>query len=208
MLRFRESFRGYNRDDVNAYIQQINFQFSKKEAELRAVITDLEIKLSQNSSKQSQLDFDSLNSELETLKIENSKLKSDIDDLNAKISSDCDEKNKLYDSMSAQVGSIIIQANCNADKILNDARADAENIKLSAEIQAKEIITNAQKKKEETLNSIESFIKSASAECINEYNVIIDEANDKLNSICDTVKYKADKILFDLDTKTANIKAE
>ena len=45
-FRFRESFRGYNRDDVNAYIEQINIVFSHKEAELRTYIAELEKQLS------------------------------------------------------------------------------------------------------------------------------------------------------------------
>ena len=36
MLRFRESFRGYNKDDVNAYIEQVNARFSRRESDLRA----------------------------------------------------------------------------------------------------------------------------------------------------------------------------
>ena len=58
MLRFLESFRGYNRDDVNAYIEQINIHFSKKEAELRAVIADLENRTVTPTQLHTDLEYD------------------------------------------------------------------------------------------------------------------------------------------------------
>ena len=53
MLRFRESFRGYNRDDVNAYIEQLSIMYSKKEAELRAEIAELQAAVTVNENMHS-----------------------------------------------------------------------------------------------------------------------------------------------------------
>ena len=37
-MKFRESFRGYNKEDVNSYIEQMNIKFSRRESELLAMI--------------------------------------------------------------------------------------------------------------------------------------------------------------------------
>lgn len=208
MLRFRESFRGYNRDDVNAYIEQLSLHFSKKEADLRVIISDLESKLNHNENTHTEAEFDDLKSQLDALKSENSRLQSELDATNQCIENEAEEKSKLYDSMSAQVGSIIIQANTNADKIISDAKQEAENIKTSASITSKEILDEAQRKKDETIKNINEILNTASKECVNLYSDIINDTNERLKSIGDYVRSRAEAMLTDLENKASQIKGE
>ena len=208
MLRFRESFRGYNRDDVNAYIEQINLHFSKKEADLRAIIADLENKVNQNANTCNNSETESLKNQVVSLKEENSSLKTELTKAKACVENEAEEKSKLYDSMSAQVGSIIIQANSNADKIITEAKIEAENIKMNASLRAKEITDEAQRKKEETIKCIEDILRTASNECISEYSEIIDGTNIRLKSIGENVKTKAEEMLINLENKASLIKGE
>lgn len=208
MLRFRESFRGYNRDDVNAYIEQINLHFSKKEADLRAIIADLENKVNQNSNINNNAEIESLKKQISELNNANSTLESELAKAKASVESEAEQKSKLYDSMSSQVGSIIIQANSNAEKIVAEAKIEAENIKMNASLRAKEITDEALKKKEETIRYIEEALNAASVECISEYSEIISETNSKLISISDNAKAKAEKMLLNLENKASLIKGE
>lgn len=208
MLRFRESFRGYNRDDVNAYIEQINLHFSKKEADLRAIIADLENKVNQNANTCNNSETESLKNQVVSLKEENSSLKTELTKAKACVENEAEEKSKLYDSMSAQVGSIIIQANSNADKIITEAKIEAQNIKMNASLRAKEITDEAQRKKEETIKCIEDILRTASNECISEYSEIIDDTNLRLKSIGENVKTKAEEMLINLENKASLIKGE
>lgn len=208
MLRFRESFRGYNRDDVNAYIEQINIHFSKKEAELRAVIADLENRTVTPTQLHTDSEYDDLNRQLISLKNENETLKNELAKAKENIENDAEEKSRLYVSMSAQVGSIIIQANSNAEKIISEAKLEAENIKMTAALKSKEILDEAQKKKEETIRCIEETLKTASNECITEYAEIINDAGNKLTLISDSIRIKAEIMLTSLESKSAAIKGE
>lgn len=202
MLRFRESFRGYNRDDVNAYIEKININFSKKEAELRAVICDLENKANSASSQVSVDEFEAIKNELQLLKEENIKLKESI---NTPEQSSDDEKSKLYDSMSAQVGNIIIIANSNAEKIVSDAKAQAEDIVSKARAEASVIVSEAEAKKANAVAYMENELRTVSNECLVSYNALISEANMSFTNISDNVKAKTELIITALNEKTKAI---
>lgn len=115
MLRFRESFRGYNKDDVNAYIEQVNMRFSRKESELRAQIAEMQqnnFTSSSAASTDNRAEYDRMNQKLQETIAENERLTAEIENLKKLSSADSEkgEKSKLYDSMSSQVGNILIIA--------------------------------------------------------------------------------------------------
>ena len=78
MLRFRESFRGYNKDDVNAYIEQVNVRFSRRESDLRAQIADLQNR--QPAPAAAPVD-DGTKKRLQEAETENAKLKAELEEL-------------------------------------------------------------------------------------------------------------------------------
>lgn len=209
MLRFRESFRGYNRDDVNAYIEQLNLHFSKKEADLRALITDLEVKCN-NPTPIIEIP-ESTKNELEALKAENERLVSELNALKEKINNDDakatdeGEKSKLYDEMSAQVGNIIIVANSNADKIIKDAEEKAAGIVAEATIKAEIMINEAEAKKNEAVTFMEEKLKNASEQCLNEYSILVSQTKNQLMNVSDAFKNKTNELMLKLEEKSKEI---
>ncbi len=205
-IRFRESFRGYNRDDVKAYIEQLNIIFSRKEADLRAYISDLENKVNALSEKPSNSHTDAEYDEL-TLKLE--KAENEIKRISdERAANDEEEKSKLYDSMSAQVGNIIISANANADKIVSEAREEASRIRSEADIYASSVKAEADKAKDEIVSNINSKVKDFALECVTQYGTIIGETNVKLENIADSLKTRSEDLLSILENKTKEIETK
>lgn len=212
MLRFRESFRGYNRDDVNAYIEQISFVFSKKEAEYRARIAELENKLNVAapviSNEHSEDDWNKLTAELEALKAEADSLKAKLADFSSENDNSTEaEKSRLYDSMSAQVGNIIISANSNAEKIISDAKCEAERIKREAEEYAATVRADAEKERTELINRTSSDVTGFAADCTLKYTVIVNEAASSLAEISSSFKNKSEMLKFSLEQKIKELEA-
>lgn len=205
-IRFRESFRGYNRDDVKAYIEQINLIFSRKEAELHAYINELEGKLNsvpvQPENAHTDDELNELSAKLEEAQNEIKRLTEE------KADTDEAEKSKLYDSMSAQVGNIIISANANADKIVSDAKEEAARIRSEADIYASSVKTEAEKMRDEIVSGITVKVKDFAVECVSQYGTIIGETNVKLENIADNLKSRSDNLLHTLETKTKEIEAK
>ena len=69
-FRFRESFRGYNRSDVNSYIEQINQKFNRREEELKKEIDALK----NGDALKNDSDTQKLQEQIELLKAENAAL--------------------------------------------------------------------------------------------------------------------------------------
>lgn len=204
MLRFRESFRGYNRDDVNAYIEQINSNFSKKEAELRAVITDLQVKAADNVSDKDNIGDESICSvrqELERSKLEIERLMAELNEFKNKSNGDCEEKSKLYDSMSAQVGSIIIQANSNAETIVSNAKAVADRMLADSMVRSNKILDEAESIKSEATRFAENYMAQISDVCIEEYDSMLSELNFRLNELAYSIKNRSEAILNSFNEK-------
>ena len=204
MLRFRESFRGYNRDDVNAYIEQLNTSFSKKEAELRAIISDMQMQ--ENNSldeiaKTNETKLSEMNNELENTRAEVERLKAELENTKSNLAAESAEKSRLYDSMTSQVGGIIIQANTNAEKIMADARVEAERILQNALSEARSTMAEAEKIKSEANIYAENRIRTARETCACEFNSIVESAGNELNAVSDNLKIKADLLLNTLKEK-------
>ncbi len=205
-IRFRESFRGYNRDDVKAYIEQINVIFARKEAELHAYISELESKINNAPAQPVAAHSDEEWNEL-SLKLDEAQ--NEIKRLNdEKASADEAEKSKLYDSMSAQVGNIIISANANADKIVADAKEEATRIRSEADIYAESVKAEADKIRDDIIGNVNSKVKDFAVECVTQYGTIIGETNVKLENIADNLKSRSENLLNNLANKAKEIEAK
>lgn len=111
MRTFRESFRGYRKEDVNAYLEQMHIQFSKKEENYRKEIAELRGKGNTGSVS------DDIGG---SLIAENNELKSTVSDLNMKLSElrkSCGDSENLIAAMRAE-----------------DEQIRAENLKLKQEL--------------------------------------------------------------------------
>ena len=205
MLRFRESFRGYNKDDVNAYIEQINMRFSRRESDLRAQIADLQNR--QPVPTAAPAVDDGTKARLANAEAENAKLRAELAELknNAAGDSERDEKSKLYDSMSAQVGNILIVANSNADKIRSDAEEDAKRIKAEAELEAEKLRRDAEAKMNSMIAELDGKLKAVSDNYLENYAKLIAEAKERFCDITDTMKARSEQLLADADSAGRDI---
>ncbi len=205
-IRFRESFRGYNRDDVKAYIEQLNIIFARKEADLRAYISELESRANnaeaQTANTHSEEEWNDLSKKLEEAETEIKRLSDE------KATANEAEKSKLYDEMSAQVGNIIISANANAEKILCDAKEEASRIRSEADIYAENVKTEADKMRDEIVCGINAKVRDFAVECVTQYGTIIGETNVKLENIADNLKSRSENLLNTLENKTKEIQAK
>lgn len=205
-VRFRESFRGYNRDDVKAYIEQLSIIFSKKEAELQARVSELEAKLFSIESLPVNVHTDEEYNELsEKLSNAENEIKRLIDEKETDREA---EKSRIYDEMSAQVGNIIISANTNADKIIAEAKEEAARVKSEADIYANSVKDEAYKMREEIIGGINVKVRDFAVECVTQYGTIIGETNVKLESIADNLKTRSQNLLTSLESKTKEIEAK
>ncbi len=204
MLRFRESFRGYNKDDVNAYIEQINMRFSRKESELRAQIAEMQQKictLSSAAPADSLAECDRMNQRFQEIIAENERLTAEIENLKKLSSADSekDEKSKLYDSMSSQVGNILIVANSNADKIVGEAEEEAKKIRNEAVMEAERIKITAEEKMNAMILRLDERLKSVSDSYLYDYSKLIAEAQEKFSDITNSMKMRSEQLLIDAD---------
>ncbi len=213
MLRFRESFRGYNKDDVNAYIEQIHMKFSRRESELRAQITDLQMANQQIAASASVdgTELAVLKAALTQAKAETDELKSQLEQTKAVVKeedSESAEKSKLYDTMSAQVGNILIVANSNAEKILNEAKAEAEKLKADAAFEAEKTKLAAEEKMNAMIAALDEKLKSVSERCIAEYETLVSEAKDRFCEITDSMKARSNELLSVADLKSQELEKQ
>ncbi len=214
MLRFRESFRGYNKDDVNAYIEQINLKFSRKESELRAQIADLEntcqmVSSASQPAEAVMVEEDPRDAEIEMLRESNASFQKEIEALKAQLAScqttnDAEEaenaeKSKLYDSMSAQVGNILIVANSNAEKILSDAKAEAERIRAEATYHAEVARLASEEKMNAMAYDVERRLQEVYVKCISRYEAFALDAKARLGQITDTMRERSKELLVSAD---------
>lgn len=208
MIRFRESFRGYNKDDVNAYIEQVNLIFSKKESELKAQIVELQEKTAVEAPVSADnAEIESLKQKLSDALLENQRLSAEIESIKKQETDENEraEKSKLYDSMSSQVGNILIVANNNADKIIKDAELYASKIMSEAEIEAEKIKISAEQKKNLMISELELKLKSVSDSYMRDYESLVTEAQIKFSSITEKLKLKSEELLMTADNFSKDI---
>lgn len=198
MLRFRESFRGYNKEDVNSYIEQINARFSRRETELRSQIADMQVNCQQSCNRD---ETEELKRKIEAVESEKKDLLKEIETLKTNYDNDSEknEKSKLYDSMSAQVGNIIIVANSNAEKIIKNAEAEADKIKMEAQVEANKIKLCAEQKMNEMIQELDKKLKLVSDSYMGDYSRLISDAQKQFAQVTESMKEKSEKLLLEAD---------
>ncbi len=153
-IRFRKAIGGYNKEDVNNFIEEISARYNSAENEYQKKIKELQ---NQVSELQGELDavkeetanelcelretnenngaviaelnenLDKATNENEALTKENEALKIENAGLKAQseqFASAC-EKSDMYDKVSEQIGSMIVSANAKAETIVKDAEQKA-----------------------------------------------------------------------------------
>ncbi len=215
MLRFRESFRGYNKDDVNAYIEQINLRFSRREAELNEQISRLQSACGNDAAptvqeEASHQELEALREALAKSEAEREEMSLRLEKMKDKAVADSDnaEKSRLYDSMSAQVGNILIVANSNADKILSDAKGEAERIRSEAAYDAEKCRLSAQQKMDGMIRELDIKLKNVADRCLEEYKLLAAEAGMRFGEITDDMKARTSELLSSTEQRSRELERQ
>ena len=153
-IQFRKSMSGYNREDVNSYIESMSLKHYEAEHEYRKKITDLEnkikeleeqakawgenqaVELEELRTKAEESDnliaklnetVEKLTEEKEELVREGAQLKARVNECEkmSESTSDVYEKSSKYDQVSGQIGALILNANAKAETIVNEAQIKA-----------------------------------------------------------------------------------
>ena len=215
-FRFRESFRGYNRSDVNSYIEQINQKFNRREEELKKEIDALK----NGDALKNDSDTQKLQEQIELLKAENAALLQENGTLrenpyedevialqreNETLRENPFEKELIAlrnenetlrseklkaDENSSKIGNILIVASNNAEKIIENARNEAGKIIAEANVKAGTIIYDAEVEKNRIVDEFSAKISNISRSYLKECTDIIAENSGRLNSISENLKSK------------------
>ena len=163
MVFFRTALGGFNRDDVNSYIEKQNAEFAERErvtkkkldaaeskcAELDSKITELEsaqlriAELEKEAETREKLIAEYIekverqSTEIENLKTSKYDAESTINKLTEEIASlsEAISKSEKYDDISNQIGEIILSARSTAEEIIERADEEAAKKLASADIQ-------------------------------------------------------------------------
>ena len=151
MVYFRTSLGGFNREDVNSYIEKLNGEFAERERAAKRKADALEARLAELENAKSELEralarvsaleaaaaerekliagqltrIDEQNAAIESLRRERGEAQSRAASLDERLASlsDAIAKSEKYDDVSAQIGEIILSAKSTADEIIENATA-------------------------------------------------------------------------------------
>lgn len=160
MVYFRTSLGGFNREDVNGYIEKLNAEFAEREraakrktdaleskiAELEGVRAELETALARAATLEEEAKarenlvaeqlsrIEEQNRLIESLRRESSEAKNRAEGLDERLASlsDAIAKSEKYDDVSAQIGEIILSAQSTAEDIIENAKREADALRKSA----------------------------------------------------------------------------
>ena len=163
MVYFRTSIGGFNREDVNSYIEKLNGEFAERERTAKRKTDALESKLAELETAKSELEralarasaleaaaaerekliaeqlarIDEQNAAIESLRRERGEAQSRAESLDERLASlsDAIAKSEKYDDVSAQIGEIILSAKSTADEIIENAKREADAMRRAADEQ-------------------------------------------------------------------------
>ena len=198
MVAFRISRKGYDKQDVNEYIEDMSFRFTSSEAQLKARIKELEAKLELVEEDE----VSKIKAEASRLETENAMLKEEIKKLSDSIAEkenqeaeDNTASEQLeYNDISEKLGNIILKANLDAQRIvseaeleaskqLSEAEKSANDIRLDATVSARIMAARIKEKLELLTEEYLSGLKSASEGSVREYQKLYEELKIKFDEI-------------------------
>lgn len=163
MVYFRSALGGFNRDDVNGYIEKLNAEFAERERAARKKLEAAEEKCAELEGAKAQFEqsllriseleeaakqrenllaeylaaMDAQKATIEELEASRVASESEINALSARIESLSEAicKSEKYDDISAQIGEIILSAKSTAEDIIAKAEKDAEAKRVKADEQ-------------------------------------------------------------------------
>ena len=190
MVAFRLSRRGYDRQDVNRYIEEMSLRFTASENALRSRIRELEARLSGEDCEKSP-DAEKLTAENRALREENRRLAEE----NSRLSEDCrPEDSAEYREISEKLGDIILKANLDADRVKNEAEAEAERlmseaseradaVRLKSAVDARVLLSNVRTSLGDLTEKQLSALKTVSKDTVSEYEKLYKELEERFDAM-------------------------
>lgn len=182
---FRKAGRGYNKDDVNAYVlalsrhcEQLQASNAALEDEVRSLREALSKRSASADISASELEkikveagalsarVSSLYDELHSTKAENERLKADLEA--AKLESE--QVREAYSKVCSKAGEILALAGDAADDILQRAGGRAHEIIDDAKVKKDDIFRSITATADDFTDDIERYIKSATQNCMDRIN--------------------------------------
>mgnify|MGYP003374651048 FL=1 len=190
MVAFRLSRRGYDRQDVNRYIEEMSLRFTASENALRSRIKELEARLSGVDCEKSPV-AEKLTAENRALREENRRLAEE----NSRLSEDCRlEDSTEYREISEKLGDIILKANLDADRVKNEAEAEAEKlmseaseradaVRLKSAVDARVLLSNIRTSLSDLTEKQLSALKTVSKDTVSEYEKLYKELEERFDAM-------------------------
>ncbi|MBS7276363.1 MAG: hypothetical protein KIG76_07655 [Eubacteriales bacterium] len=190
MVAFRLSRRGYDRQDVNRYIEEMSLRFTASENALRSRIKELEARLSGEDREKSPV-AEKLTAENRALREENRRLAEE----NSRLSADCrPEDSAEYREISEKLGDIILKANLDADRVKNEAEAEAEKlmseaseradaVRLKSAVDARVLLSNVRTSLGDLTEKQLSALKTVSKDTVSEYEKLYKELEERFDAM-------------------------
>lgn len=190
MVAFRLSRRGYDRQDVNRYIEEMSLRFTASENALRSRIKELEARLSGEDCEKSPV-AEKLTAENRALREENRRLAEE----NSRLSEDCrPEDSTEYREISEKLGDIILKANLDADRVKNEAEAEAEKlmseaseradaVRLKSAVDARVLLSNVRTSLGDLTEKQLSALKTVSKDTVSEYEKLYKELKERFDAM-------------------------
>ena len=190
MVAFRLSRRGYDRQDVNRYIEEMSLRFTASENALRSRIKELEARLSGEDCEKSPV-AEKLTAENRALREENRRLAEE----NSRLSEDCrPEDSAEYREISEKLGDIILKANLDADRVKNEAEAEAEKlmseaseradaVRLKSAVDARVLLSNVRTSLGDLTEKQLSALKTVSKDTLSEYEKLYKELEERFDAM-------------------------
>ncbi len=196
MVAFKPSRKGYDKSDVNRYIEEMNIRFTSSEAAMTARIKELEERLASVDRGGSE------RIELERLMHDNAELRAEIKKLTDVLAesesakpNECDfSGNQGYREISEKLGSIILKANVDAERIVAEAEKEAakqlseagkraEEIRLDSAVSARLMTSKVKEKLIAMTEEYVSGLRAISDDSVREYRKLYEELRIKFEAI-------------------------
>ena len=193
MVAFRLSRRGYDRQDVNRYIEEMSLRFTASENALRSRIKELEERLCAENGEKPQ-DAEKLTEENRALREENKRLAEENKRLSEVSQVSRPEDNAEYRELSEKLGDIILKANLDADRVKNEAEAEAEKliseaseradaVRLKSAVDARVLLSNVRTSLGDLTEKQLSALKTVSKDTVSDYEKLYKELEERFDAM-------------------------
>lgn len=198
-VAFRSAIGGFNREDVNRYILDLNRDFADKEKQASDALSAAESRLAEATETAENLQREkeaaltantaltagiaAARAELETLKAQLAATEETAESLRRELaarpaSTAASDKSEKYDQISAQIGDIMISASTSADAIVAAANEQAAKIMSETEDEANYIRARLSDAADGMLSRISGELHLSTESCFSELMTALKEMRD------------------------------